>query len=309
MSQLLRQPALADPRIPRHDQHAGAAVTLRLLQLAAQHRQHVVAIDERAPRYGRRPLRQPERLERGQGLRLAFRSAQPSDRLDRPIARRHVHQDVTTRRKAGQARRRVHRVADDREAGRLVRGRHHDLAGVDARVHLREEDARATGVQRTDTVPHIERRAHRTLRVVLVGHGHAEDGHEPVALDLRHGAAIGLHDRLELGHRRAQEAVDLLRIERFRERREPRQVGEQHGNELPFAPTPARGPATGGGCVRRQLAEGRIALFARSASAVDVRPMPGRSRNARTRSRTSSIVSAPRSTRRSKSGAVTTAAP
>jgi len=80
-----------------------------------------------------------------------------------------------------------------------------------------------------------EGRVHRASRAVLVRYGRAEKRHDPVARVLVDGAL----EAVDLGGDQRETAVhdrvDLLRIPLLGERREPRQVGEQHGHLAPLA--------------------------------------------------------------------------
>ncbi len=171
-------------------------------------------------------------------------------------------------------------------------------------MHLGQAKAGASAIPFPHVVAHREGGANRTLGVVLVGGWNPEDGHEPVALDLGYRPAEGLDDLAKLAHRRTEERVDVLRVERLGERRIPGQVGEQHRDELALAGCPAtRGRTHRWG----QVSERRAVVM--SAIAVAVRLTPCNARNAATRSSTSSTVSPPRSTSSSQSSAVMTAAP
>ena len=69
-------------------------------------------------------------------------------------------------------------------------------------------------VQLADAFANGEGGAHRPLGVVLVRDGDPEDGHEAVALDLRHGSSVILDHPLEISQRGPDEGEDLLRVER-----------------------------------------------------------------------------------------------
>ena len=170
---------------------------------------------------------------------LPFGSQQPTrgvaDGAGGERTGRLVHQDLARAREPAQSRGGVHRVADDGEPGRLRRRRDHHLARADAGMHRRQQDPAAIPVPAHEVLPHGERRANRSLGVVLVRDRHPEDRHEPVALHVGDRPAERLDDDDELVHRRPQEGVDLLGVERLRERRVPRQVGEQHRDELALA--------------------------------------------------------------------------
>jgi hypothetical protein len=79
-------------------------------------------------------------------------------------------------------------------------------------------------------VLHVERGATRPERMVLMGDRRAEDGHDPIAQHLVHGALIGMHgidhDLLE----RIEQPAGLLRIQVPDELGRALDVGEQDGD-------------------------------------------------------------------------------
>jgi hypothetical protein len=129
----------------------------------------------------------------------------------------------------------VDRVAEDGEPARLARGGDHDLARVDAGVDVGEADAGTALVQRPGVVADGERGPDSPLGVVLVGGGDAEHRHEPVAHHVGDGTAVLLGDPPHVVQARPDEGVDLLRVQRGRERGEAGQVREQQRDQLPFA--------------------------------------------------------------------------
>ena len=239
-SELLREPALSDARLAREDHHTRTSVRLGSFQLAPEQREELLPIHERAPAGRRRVAREgTERLERGDRLGLplglAHATRAVADRRGRQRSRRRIDQHVASGRQIGHARSGVHRVAHHRVPGCLLGRADHHLAGVHTGVHLRERQASTALIQSLDVVAHGQRGTHRSFAIVLVRGGNAEHGHEPVALDLGYGAPERLDDALELEHRRAQERVDLLGVERLGERGIPREVGEEHRDELALA--------------------------------------------------------------------------
>ena len=99
----------------------------------------------------------------------------------------------------------------------------------------------------------------RALGIVLVRAGRAEDGHDRVANELLDEPVVALDRSRELPEQVALEGADLLRVERLRERGEPRQVREQDGDQPPVAllgpsggrsGTRARGLSGGGRAAR-----------------------------------------------------------
>ena len=102
-----------------------------------------------------------------------------------------------------------------------------DLAGADADAD-REPlvGFRRRGVQ-------VERRPYCPERVVLVRLGHAEHGHDRVADELLHGAAVGLDRRPCRREVPAEQRMGRLGIESFDETRRIDEIGEQDGHRAP----------------------------------------------------------------------------
>ncbi len=175
-------------------------------------------------------------LVRHDRLRLPLRDvrATPSvaDRVPRPTPGPLLDQDGAGRSEVGQARCRVDDVADHRDPRRLGGRAHHHLAGVDAGVDLGDRETGTALVQLADAFANGEGGAYRPFGVVLVRDGNPEDGHEAVALDLRHGPPVILDHPLEVRQRRPDEGEDLLRVERRCEGRVPGEVREEQRDEL-----------------------------------------------------------------------------
>ena len=106
-----------------------------------------------------------------------------------------------------------------------------------ARVHREphlECELGVAGIQLVDGGAHSERRAHGALRVVTVGDGRAEDGHDCVADELLDRAAEALDLGPDAGVVRPQDRADVLRIEPFRTSGEPDEVDEEDADDLPL---------------------------------------------------------------------------
>jgi len=129
----------------------------------------------------------------------------------------------------------VDRVAEDGEPARLTRGGDHDLARVDAGVDVGEADASPALGQRSGVVADGERGPDGPLGVVLVRGGDAEHRHEPVTHHVRDRPAVLLDDPAHVVHARPDEGVDLLGVQRGRERGEAGEVREQQRDQLPLA--------------------------------------------------------------------------
>jgi hypothetical protein len=93
----------------------------------------------------------------------------------------------------------------DRVAGRqsLLRSGYH-LTGVDADAGLHAELGQG--------VTHLRRSANGAQGVVLVHLGDAEDGHDRIADELFHRAAVGFDDRLHSLEVAGEEGAQRLRV-------------------------------------------------------------------------------------------------
>ncbi len=134
-----------------------------------------------------------------------------------------------------------------RQGGRLDAGRRVDeiprddplVLGADgdcgfARRHARAQpqsrdaDLRA---ERGDVAHEVERGPHGTFGVVLSRDGSAPDGHDGVADELLDRAAVPADHGAGGLEVPRQDVANLLGVLRLRERREPDEVGEEHGHE------------------------------------------------------------------------------
>ena len=121
----------------------------------------------------------------------------------------------------------VHQVAGDHA---LIDRAERDgrLAGQDAGARL------DTGTQRFDRLDQVQRRPHGSFRVVLVRGGRSPDGHDGIADELLHRAAIPFDDvagHLEIA---GEQLAGVLRITALGERREPDEVGEEDADQAPL---------------------------------------------------------------------------
>jgi hypothetical protein len=144
-------------------------------------------------------------------------------------------QDHPRRGEVGQPGGHVDRVAEDREPARLARGGDHDLARVDAGVDVGVADASTALAQRPGVVADREGRPDGPLGVVLVRGGDAEHGHEPVTHDMRDRPAVLLDNPPHVVQAGPDEGVDLLGVQRGRERGEAGEVREQQRDQLALA--------------------------------------------------------------------------
>jgi hypothetical protein len=188
---------------------------------------HIDAIT--SPRRERLPHRNQLRFSlRPHGLALGV--------LDLPLGRpvgRLTDEDPVRRSRGLEARRGVDDVAGD-HAFAFLRARVESddrLARVDADADV-EIERRVGLVQFLHGVADGERRPDRSLRVVLVCDGSAEDGHDGIADELLHGAAEALDLRAQAREVGREHAADVLGVELLGAAGEPDEVGEEHGDDL-----------------------------------------------------------------------------
>ena len=237
------QPALAEARVAG-DCYDAAASGRQAVDRLEERCELLVTPDQRrhqagdAPRVrgiGARVLQTRDRDR----LRLALdghgRQRPEVEQQRGEAARGGAHEDLAFGGGLREARRQVDRVPHDRVLLAAVgaeASRHH-RAAVDTDVHA--EAHAVGGVDPGERFPHVQCRAQRALGVVLVGLRRAEERHDLVADELVHGPAVVLDDGHEEVEALIHDAADPLGVQRFRERREAREVGEHHADELALA--------------------------------------------------------------------------
>ena len=110
----------------------------------------------------------------------------------------------------------------------------HDLAGVDAGPHPQLEAVLSLKlhVQLAQRLAQLRGRPHRTQRVVLVEDRDPERGHDRVADELLHGAAVVLEHAADLDEVARDDVPVGLRVEPLAERRRTDQIGEHDRHRL-----------------------------------------------------------------------------
>ncbi len=127
---------------------------------------------------------------------------------------------------------RVHHVAGDGLADLRAFAERDDRL---ARVHGDADRDVGVGLaERSHRAEEVERRPHRALGVVLVGHRCAEHPHRRVSDELVQRAAVALDRVLRAFVERHERATYVLGIGLVRSRREPHEVGEQDRDEASF---------------------------------------------------------------------------
>ena len=126
----------------------------------------------------------------------------------------------------------VDRVAGNHALGDSADG-DGDLAGDDADPHVEPGDAGFVA-QGVDGVDDLQPGPNGPLGVVLVGDGDSPDGHDGVADELLHRAAVALHDSAAGVEVAGEELADVLLVAALREGREPDEVTEEDRGDAPF---------------------------------------------------------------------------
>ena len=142
-----------------------------------------------------------------------------ADELERPLP----EQDLARAGRLFEPGRDVHRVTGRQPlAGVSLSG--HDLAGVDADPRLDRDAVVALeiAVQHGQPLTHLVRRKNRAERVVLVEHGHAENGHDGVSDELLDRSSVSFENGLHLVEVAAHHTAERFRVELFAERCRPR---------------------------------------------------------------------------------------
>ena len=239
--QLPDQPGLPDAADPLHGYEVDLPVVGGVVEELLDQTELSVATRERWFEHRRSPGRLPETDDRDgspelHGLGLALQLEDPAALVrDHVVGRSHrrlAHEDG-----AG--------VRDRLDAGGgidQVPGDHPLTLGVERDRRLAGQDAGAGAeVRRADLLSErshdgreLEGSPHGTFGIVLVRDRRPPDGHDRIADELLHDAAVAADDlatRVEIAR---QEISHLFGIARFREGREPHEVGEQHRHQAPF---------------------------------------------------------------------------
>ncbi len=189
---LSREPGLSEPRLGREHQHPGLAAFDRLDEPVGDQSQFGLPAHERGlvaeARPGAGGVEETEQLVRLDRLPLALEAQrmQPAPGGDVPSGGRGggTGADRADRGRIRQARRRIHRVTDDRVLQRSLHTGNH-LTGVEADAKARRHTAAALVVENAPHRPlHRQRGPDSPFRVVLMCDRSAEHGHDAVAGEL-----------------------------------------------------------------------------------------------------------------------------
>ena len=218
------EPGLADTGVADDRHQLAALLGLHALPCFPDERELALASDEPRLVPALRRLAHAQEPVGGNRLGLALQ-LERLDRLDLgrvadECERRPSDQHLARLRRLLQPGRHVHRIA---RCQPLLRPRHH-LARHDADPPLDSELGQR--------LPHLDRRAQRAQRVVLVHHRHAEHRHHRVADELLHAAAVPLDDPLHPLEVAGEQRPQPLRIERLAERGRAGQVAEENRHRL-----------------------------------------------------------------------------
>jgi hypothetical protein len=131
----------------------------------------------------------------------------------------------------GQMRGLAHRGVVEVQIG--ADGAHEDFTGV--QTDADRDGRRVLAAERAQGVVHRQRRVAGAHGVILDGDRRPKEGHDAVAHDLIHGAAVAAH---RLDHRlqhRIDERARLFGVTTGQQLHRALDVGEQHGHVLAFA--------------------------------------------------------------------------
>ena len=239
LPEFVGEPGLAHASLADHQDEVGASASHGRGQGCGQHRQFVVATDERgqwtcsARTWGRDRARRVPRVD---GL-FASLDRERAERLVRDgsgggCVRRGTDDHLPGLRDRLQPAGRVHDITHGGVVTARAQRAHQHLAGVDADAHA--DFGGSLGAEPFEVFLHPERGAHRSLGVVFVGDGRAEDRHQRIADHLVDLAAVGDDVGRESFEAEIHQILDVLRIGTLRESSEADEVGEQHRRHAAF---------------------------------------------------------------------------
>ena len=185
----------------------------------------------------RRGDRHPGRDGRALSLRLDWLVLAIRDRAARRRLRPLSQEHLARIRVLLQARGHVDRVAADHQlatGGRLAAGDHFARVDADPQPDVGAVAALDALGERSEAVPHGQRRPNRPLGVVLVGLGDAEHGEDRVAGEFLRGASEPLDLGVDQLEELPLELAHVLRVQFLAERGRAREVGEQDGDNAPL---------------------------------------------------------------------------
>ncbi len=233
--QLRAEAALSHPRFA-HDRHQLAGALLDgaleradeecLLELSADERRRERA-DDVSAEAGTGLQRTVEAKRLGLALdRDRLELLEVEDALGRAVRRLRAA-DAVDRRHSLEAGGGVDDVSRDESLAFRAAGADGDdrLTRVDPDAHL-ERERRILRVQLDDRLQDAESGPHGALRVVLVGDGRAEDGHDRVADELLHRPSVALDLLTEAREVRADAGADVLGVGLLRGGGEADEVAE-----------------------------------------------------------------------------------
>ena len=239
--ELGEQAALADTRLPRDEDHLGAADARRLVGEVETRQLHPPSHERRARDSGRARRRALARERvRENWLGPALDLDRP-DLAERELAVRQAERrlgdvDLSRRGRRLETRGDVHRVPHDAVLGDAADGSgdHHARVDADAQAEL---DAalgfRPRGVLGEDAL-HADRGPQGALRVVLVGDRCAEDDEDSVADELLDRAVVADGLLGEVLEDPRDEDLEVFGVKLVRQLREPHEIGEEDRDEAPL---------------------------------------------------------------------------
>ena len=114
---------------------------------------------------------------------------------------------------------------------------HHDLARVEPDAHAKIDPALQAQLVRVaaQLLGEVQRRVTRTLRVVFMGDGRPEEGHDPIARELVDCALEAMHTLGQNREKAVHDAVPLLGINGAGELHRTMDICEEHRDQLALA--------------------------------------------------------------------------
>ncbi len=217
------EPRLPDAGVAEHGEEVARALAHGAGKRIPQKRElaipaHHVRIE--APRMRGSPGHHLEQPVRHHAIALAFHD-QGLERLGaNRVSREHEgllpDEDLAGRRRALEPLRHDYDVtADERVVARRIAGDHFPAVHALANLDMSAMRALELDVQPFDRLAEVSGRPHRAQGVVLVQHGHTEDGHDRVADELLDPPAVPLESRTRLvvvRHHHATETLGILAV-------------------------------------------------------------------------------------------------
>src|SRR5215471_17271711 len=249
LDELVTEAALSRPRLPGHQDDSGPTGS-GFAQGPLEQRELALAADE--AREAARPGTVETALDPARTAQLehAHGNARPLEALFSPVEEveeaRGEARGLLGHRDAARGGQLLHPggEADDVPLRGVVHAQvvadpaHDDLAGVETHPHRELEPALAPHVfgERAEVARQIQSGSTRTLRMVLVGNGGAEERHDAVTRVLVDGPLVSVNAAREDPEQAIEEAMPFLGVDALCQLHRAHDVGEEDGDQLALAP-------------------------------------------------------------------------